>query len=168
MALTRGSHVRRLGVGVVLLAVGVGVGVWLASNWGPGVSSRNAAGDSIPPPVAERVRVEVLNGGGVEGAARAATRILRDGGFDVVTYLNAENFTDGPSVVLDRVGRRRWAEQVGALLGIPGIRNEPDSTRLLEVTVVLGREWRPEQAPVAVEAPRPWWDLRGYIGGRRR
>lgn len=118
--------------------------------------------------VAERIRVEVLNGGGTPGAARAATDVLRDAGFDVVAFQNAQNFAERPSVVIDRVGRPALAQRVAGALGLEAVESEPDSTRLLEVTVVLGTDWTP---PVAAPPPppaRPWWDPRGYIPWLRR
>ena len=39
-----------------------------------------------------RIRVEVLNAGGEPGMARMATDQLRDRGFDVVYFGNAESF----------------------------------------------------------------------------
>lgn len=92
----------------------------------------------------ERVRVEVLNAGGVSGAAREATRILRDRGFDVVYFGNARGFAPDSSQVIDRAGRAELAEEVARALAIPRVRTRPDSTLLLEVTVVLGADWAPE------------------------
>ena len=149
------------------LVVGVLLG-WVASQY-----LAEPRPDLDPPAapvvrVTERVRVEVLNGGGVPGVARAATQILRDAGFDVVTYQNAKNFSEGPSVVVDRAGRAHWAEQAATVLGIESVESRPDSAKLLEVTVLLGKEWRPVERSGSTESARPWWDPRGYIGGPRR
>jgi hypothetical protein len=103
-----------------------------------------AAGVREPPrrPPAERVRVEVLNAGGVAGAAREATRILRDRGFDVVYFGNARGFAPDSSLVLDRAGKGSHAAAVGEALEIERVRSRPDTTRYLEVTVVIGRDWK--------------------------
>ena len=93
-----------------------------------------------------QVRVEVLNGAGTAGLARDATQRLRGGGFDVVYFGNATNFDRGRSVVLDRVGAPERARAVAASLGIDSVAAAPDSTLLLDVTVVLGDDWPP--APV--------------------
>ncbi|MDP9349842.1 MAG: LytR C-terminal domain-containing protein [Gemmatimonadota bacterium] len=100
------------------------------------------AGAPEPPrPPEERVRVEVLNASGVAGAAREATRILRDRGFDVVYFGNARGFAPDSSLVLDRLGTGEHAEAVGEALEIERVRSRPDPTRYLEVTVVIGKDW---------------------------
>jgi hypothetical protein len=116
--------------------------------------------------VQERIRVEVLNGGGRQHMARLATDRLRERGFDVVYYGNASSFGRDSSVVFDRVGRGEWAQAVAAALGIEAVRSEPDPALLLDVTVLLGSEWGP-----AAEASAPaggtgeqaaWWDPRRF------
>lgn len=106
--------------------------------------------DALPAAMAARaigdpaqVRVEVLNGAGTEGLARAVTHRLRGDGFDVVFFGNAATFDRGRSVVLDRVGDAARARAVAAALGIDSVAAAPDSTLLLDVTVVLGEDWPP-------------------------
>ncbi len=116
---------------------------------GGGRGARRAAADSIvvpEPPTGRRVRVEVLNAAGRAGIARAATRRLRQRGFDVVYFGNADEFGKDSSVVLDRVGDPEAARDVADALGIGRSRSEPDGGLLLEVTVVLGTDWTPADA----------------------
>ncbi len=103
-----------------------------------------------PPPAApgERIRVEVLNGGGQEGAARRATERLRDAGFDVVLTGNADTFGQDSSVVFDRIGRPDWARAVAEALGIRNVEVHPDTNLYVDVSVVLGRDWV-EREPAA-------------------
>jgi hypothetical protein len=89
----------------------------------------------------DRLRVEVLNGSGVSGLARDATRFLRERNFDVVFYGNAPGGAREVSYVIDRVGSLEDAERVAAALGIAEVRSEPDTTLYLEATVVLGTDW---------------------------
>lgn len=108
-----------------------------------------------------RVRVEVLNLGGVSGMAREATVLLRRSGFDVVSFGNAPAFDpDRASAVVDRVGRRHVAEAVAAALGIDDVVSEPDPNLYVEVTVLLGQEWRGlRTGPLREGGDRPeWWD----------
>lgn len=94
--------------------------------------------------VPAEVRVEVLNGAGRSGLARSVTRSLRREGFDVVFYGNAER-TDHPrSVVLDRLNRPDRARAVAAALGIDSIAMAVDSSLMLDVTVLLGRDREPQ------------------------
>jgi hypothetical protein len=97
----------------------------------------------------KRVRVEVLNAAGRAGLAREATRRLRARGFDVVYFGNAEEFGQDSSVVLDRVGDLRTARSVAGALGIRSVASEPDSSRLLDVTVILGLDWPPPERSTA-------------------
>jgi hypothetical protein len=89
--------------------------------------------------------VEVLNGGGVQGMAGRATELLRDDGFDVVYFGNAQSVAQGGSVVLARTANRDAAAEVAAALGIEVVRLEPDSTLLVDVTVLLGSDWAPAE-----------------------
>ena len=116
---------------------------------------------------AERVRVEVLNAGGVSGRARDATAHVRDAGFDVVEWGNLRPFDRDSSVVIDRVGRRDLARAVANVLGIRNVLSEPDSNLFVEVTVLLGSAWsRPmgEGEDTRDLPPRVWWDPRGWLG----
>ncbi len=88
-----------------------------------------------------RVRVQVLNAGGVPGVAQMATDRLRDHGFDVVYLGNAPSFGPDSSVVLARLGDTLAARRVARTLGILRVENEADSSLLVDVTVRLGSEW---------------------------
>lgn len=93
---------------------------------------------------ASKIRVEVLNGAGRSGLARMAMERLRARGFDVVYFGNASSFGRDSSVVVARTGRLDDAREVAGALGIGTVASEPDSTLLLEVTVVLGADWPPK------------------------
>lgn len=88
-----------------------------------------------------RVRVQVLNGSRKPGLARMATDRLRAAGFDVVSLGNARKRAER-SVVLDRVGRRELAERVAQTLRIERVQTQIDTALYLEVTVILGADWR--------------------------
>lgn len=144
-----------IALGVIVLAV---MGI---RGGGGGALEREAV--SAP---AERVRVEVLNAGGVSGVARDATIRLREGGFDVVQFGNARAFDRDSSVVIDRVGRLDLAEAVANALGIGNVLTEPDPNLFVDVTVLLGRSWSgPAGASAAGEpSQRAPWDPRGWLG----
>lgn len=156
---------RWLVAGLAVAASVVGVGVLAVSDQGPAAP---ATVRSVPVSIPRgRVRVEVLNGGGVTGMARAATGVLREWGLDVVDFGNAPSFdAERASVVIDRVGREDLARAVAAVLGIDNVRSEPDSNLYVDVSVLLGSEWtRPGGEPSAREGParRAWWDPRGWL-----
>ena len=94
-----------------------------------------------------RVRVEVLNASTTRGLARRAMLHLRDSGFDVVQMGNASNTSRDSTLVLDRSGHPEWARRVAEALGGARVETRPDSSRYLDVTVVLGRSWRAPAQP---------------------
>jgi hypothetical protein len=97
-----------------------------------------------PEPRAARGRIEVLNGAGKSGLARAATEQLRAAGFDVVFFGTTRARTDS-SVVIDRVGRNDIATAAAAALEITSVRSQKDSTLLLDATVIVGADWTKRQ-----------------------
>jgi hypothetical protein len=145
-------------LGIVILAM-AGLGVWIGSGlvdeageFLPRALDRDRVEADGPPPIPEpgaRIRVEVLNAGGVRGMAATARDELRDAGFDVVNYGNAASFDAEDSEVVLRSGDRAAAEGVAQALGIETIREDLDASLLVEVTVRLGSRWlsRTEREP---------------------
>ena len=93
-----------------------------------------------PPDV--RIRVQVLNATSTRGLARRATVFLRDRGFDVVDVATAAGRRDS-TLVVDRSGHLEWAALVSKALGAGHVESRPDSSRYLDVTVFVGRDWAP-------------------------
>ena len=90
-----------------------------------------------------RVVVEVLNAGGRPGAARLGALALRRAGIDVVYFGTAEAATQDSTLIVVRRGSVAAGQRVRAALRLGRVSVEPDSTRLLDVTVVLGRDFTP-------------------------
>jgi hypothetical protein len=89
----------------------------------------------------------VLNTTRTRGLARRATRVLRDRGFDVVE-LGTTTPTIDTTIVLDLSGHPEWASSVAEVLRPARVVARPDSSRYLDVTVLLGRSWRPPPHPL--------------------
>lgn len=98
-------------------------------------------------PSSDRVRVEVLNGTNTRGLARRATVAMRDAGFDVVSSGNATEHPDS-SVVIVRTGREDWAALAAKALGGARIQLRPDTSRYVDLTIVIGSLWRPPLQPL--------------------
>jgi LytR cell envelope-related transcriptional attenuator len=97
-------------------------------------------------PDSVRIRVQVLNGTSTRGLARRATMLLRDHGFDVVE-MGTVNDSRDTTLVLDLSGHPDWATRVARALGTARIEARPDSSRYLDIAVVLGTTWRPPAEP---------------------
>lgn len=155
-ASARPNRLQTVGLFATLLAVAVLVGSLAWGVWDHFGGPRTTAQASPSPAPAVRaptgrVRVQVLNATPTHGLARKATDVLRDRGFDVVETGNApRGASPDSSVVLDRVGRLDVARQVADALGIHRVEARRDANLILDVTVVLGRDW---QAPSASTSP---------------
>jgi LytR cell envelope-related transcriptional attenuator len=86
--------------------------------------------------------VEVLNGTRRQGAARAATRVLRQHGIDVVFLGNADSLSRFTRVLVRR-GDSERASYVAASLGGGQVGVEIDTLRRVDVSVILGDDFRP-------------------------
>ena len=95
---------------------------------------------AIPRPD-RRITVEVLNGSGRSGLARAATRLLRRQGLDVVFFGNADALLDSTRVIVRR-GDPGAGRDVRDALGLGRIMLQPDTLRRVDVSVILGRDFR--------------------------
>ena len=93
----------------------------------------------------DRIVAEVLNGSGRQGLARIATRMLRREGVDVVLLANADSVVDSTRVLVRR-GDRSRGDEVRAVLGTGAVSARADTLRRVDVTVVLGRDFRPHEA----------------------
>ena len=158
-----GSRVRGVLIVAVVLVTGAFMGSALAQWWNAPGAIPAVPGEFHRFGVNERVRVEVLNGGGRANMARSATEALRENGFDVVFFGNANEFDRDSSVVISRAGDVEYARAVADALGIREVRVEPDENLYLDVSVVLGSSWEPEVDAAVEAAERPWWDPRSWL-----
>lgn len=159
----KGERPRYLRPGWLLLAaVAIGLLAWkgypraraaLAGSsstavTGGGAASRlPAVGDTLArPPAGARVRVQVVNATTVRGLGRRATFYLRDRGFDVLEVGTTRDRRES-TVVLDRSGHPEWARRVAHAMGGARVEARPDSSRYLDVTVLVGRDWSPPAEP---------------------
>lgn len=152
------SHLRTVLLAVVFLVVGAfGASLWLEIQREPPLT--------VEPPEGHwggrRIRVEVLNGAGVDRLAVRATERLRELDYDVVYYGNLESFDRDTSVVIARLDDLEPARRVADALGLRRVLHEPDRNLYLDVTVILGSDWTGDLEPRNIE-PEPrggplWW-----------
>ncbi|HEY2850296.1 MAG TPA: LytR C-terminal domain-containing protein [Gemmatimonadaceae bacterium] len=130
--------------GIVLVASGSLARLYLRS--GPRLRSSAPVPGHIVPSGAH-VRVEVLNATDTKGLARRAMLVLRSAGFDVVFFGNTTERAD-TTRVLDRSGHADWAALAARAMGRSRVEEIPDSSRFLDVTVLVGRNWTPPLEPL--------------------
>lgn len=139
----------KIGRWLLLALVLAGAGYFALTRLGdsgvtvPGVAAGEEQESMVPPGV--RIKVEVLNATNIPGLARKATMFLRDRGFDVVDIGNSSD-KRATTLVLDRSGHPAWANLVGEALSAK-VEARPDSSRYLDVTVLLGEDWHPPALP---------------------
>jgi len=108
----------------------------LTACGGGATQTHQVPGDKSP-----AITVEVLNASGRSGDARIGTRLLRRAGIDVVYFGNApENGLDSTRIIVRR-GTTKVGERVRSALGQGRIEVELDSSKLLDVSVLLGADF---------------------------
>jgi hypothetical protein len=137
------KHTRLVVIGLVaVVALGAGAVVRVRTQRSPTAPPPPA----IRAPEGVRIRVQVLNATKVHGLARRATMLLRDRGFDVVETGNVSDSRD-TTIVLDLSNHPDWAARVAKLFGTARVETRHDSSRYLDIAVVLGSTWRPPAEP---------------------
>ncbi|HEY7026395.1 MAG TPA: LytR C-terminal domain-containing protein [Gemmatimonadales bacterium] len=96
------------------------------------------------PSADDRILVEVLNGTAKQGLARLGTRKLRRQGLDVVFFGNSDKTSDS-TLIIARRGAEGPADRVREALGVGTVKMETDTLRRVDVTVILGGDFRPEE-----------------------
>lgn len=141
-------------IGRWLLLLVLAFGGWFGWDHYRGSRAYRAAGApgsfddtayNVVAPAGARIKVEVQNATATRGLARRATLYLRDRGFDVVSFGNASERRDS-TLVLDRSGHADWAALVATAMKAK-VESRPDSSRYLDVSVLVGGDWRPPALP---------------------
>lgn len=141
---------------LLLVVIAIGAAWWWRAARGPDVPSARSAPavgaaridvpDAQRAPDGVRIRVQVLNATRTRGLARRATFMLRDRGFDVVETGTAPLQRDS-TLVVHHGGNPDWAARVARAMGGARVETRPDSSRYLDVSVLIGATWRPPAQP---------------------
>ena len=141
---------RLIAVVVMLLALGGGAAGVVAARRrhapAPVVTGPRFQGSDVRAPAGVRIKVEVLNATRMRGLGRRATLYLRDHGFDVVAF-GTSPATRDTTLVIDRSGHPAYAQLVAQGLGGARVESHPDSSRYVDVSVLVGAGWRPPPQP---------------------
>jgi len=138
---------RRRSIAIVAIACALfGTAATLWTRAGRAEGPGRVTPFAVRAPDGVRVRVQVLNGTKTRGLARRATMLLRDRGFDVVEVGTIDGVFD-TTLVLDLSGHPEWASRVARVLSPGRVQTRADSSRYLDIAVVLGSTWRPPSEP---------------------
>lgn len=103
---------------------------------------------AVKPPIAAEIKLQILNGCGVRGIAARVRGIMRDRGFDVMSYGNAARANYPKTLLLVRSEGRRAelaADVVARSLGVNQqqikIRRDPSLVDI-DVTIILGLDYK--------------------------
>lgn len=88
------------------------------------------------------VVVEVINATGREGLARQVTRLLREQGVDVVYFGSTDRRPDSTTVIIRRGVDPERGRPVARMVGTKRVTVEADSTRRVDLTILLGADYR--------------------------
>lgn len=138
----------KIGRWILLALILGGAGFYALRHYRPrkaAVAATTVVAPNARAPQGVRIKVEVLNATSTKGLARKATTYLRDRGFDVVEVGTSREQL-AKTVVLDRSHHAGWANLVAAAFGAE-MQEKPDSLRFLDVTVLVGADWRPPPLP---------------------
>ncbi|MCK4575114.1 LytR C-terminal domain-containing protein [candidate division WOR-3 bacterium] len=91
----------------------------------------------------EYPRVEVLNGCGVDNLAYKVSMFLREKGFDVVEISNVKESNVERTIIIERVDKNmKNAKILRKIVNCPNMTTMIDSTLFLEVTLLLGKDYK--------------------------
>ncbi len=96
---------------------------------------------AIPGDTGHALTVEVVNTTGKSGLARSGTRLLRSAGIDVVNYFASSDKPLDSTRIVVRRGTATTGERVRAVLKVGRVVVQPDTTRLVDVSVQLGADF---------------------------
>jgi hypothetical protein len=130
----RAARIGLIAAGAVLLTGGIVLAARMQRDRVPGHAYAIPSADN-------RIVIEVLNGNGRSGLARTVTRQLREQGLDVVFFGSTEK-TDSTEIVVRR-GSDGAGSVVAKALGTGKVRVEQDTLRRVDVSVILGADFKP-------------------------
>ncbi len=94
--------------------------------------------------VSKPIQVEVLNGCGLPGAADKVTNYLRSKNYDVVQIGNYKSFDIDETMVIDRRGNFKIAEDIADSLGLKkgSVIQQINKKYLLDASIIVGKDYK--------------------------
>ena len=143
---------------IVILTIFIGVFIYSFSNkqiHNGRTFEINFPQTKTPPPLTttyienpiSKFPIEVLNGCGVKGLAGEVSNFFRLNNIDVLNSDDADNYEYSHTLVILRKGNDKILETVSSLLELNledknHILNEPDSNSEVDLTVIIGNDYK--------------------------
>ncbi len=99
---------------------------------------KHIKGEYLP----SEIKVQVLNGSGKSGVARAVRDKLVRNGFNVVEFGNADSQDYKETIILDRIGNIKKSISVARILNCENIYSKINHFILVDVTVIVGKDYK--------------------------
>lgn len=96
---------------------------------------------TVPGDHGPALKVEVINTTGKTGLAKSGARLLRSAGIDVVNYFASSDAPLDSTRILVRRGTQATGDRIRTVLKVGRVLVQPDSTRLVDVSVQLGADF---------------------------
>ena len=91
----------------------------------------------------KRLQIEVLNGCGIKGIADLYTNFLRQNGYDVIDYKNAENFNFDKTTILIHKNNINPAHLKELMkIDLFYIKNLIDEDKFFDLTIIIGKDYK--------------------------
>jgi hypothetical protein len=89
-------------------------------------------------------KVEVLNGSGISGAAKAVANRIEQSGFEVTSTRNAPSYGYASSQIIIHNAKATGAVELARIVGCTDIKNAPDGSTAdgVDLTVIIGKDYR--------------------------
>jgi hypothetical protein len=97
--------------------------------------------EEVPEPSRD-MTLEILNGCGVGGAAKELTSILRQRGFVVTDFRNADSFDHDTTIVTVRNVAREEGQAFAAYLGCSNVIEEEIDREKADIGILVGEDWK--------------------------
>ena len=140
-----------LAIGAVIVTAAVALSVWyLRGDREPSAPAPmvvTIADTLARAPVGVRVRVRVVNTTSVQGLAKRATNVLRAFGYDVVEFEGGKGAQAG-TVIAVHTAHADWGARIQRAMGVGLIELQPDTSRMVDVSVFVGSDWQPPSQPL--------------------
>ena len=91
----------------------------------------------------KRLQIEVLNGCGIKGIADLYTNFLRQNGYDVIDYKNAENFNyDNTTILIHKNNINTTHLKELMKIDLFYIKNLIDEYKFFDLTIIIGKDYK--------------------------